>query len=133
MRKQNKTMCFDLDVLEFLDTQPNASALVQDLIYAEMKRLNDLKHRDKTPTDLSKLHETVISDAEAKAKKEAERKAHSTAWDDLDLEVRVEIKDLPDWGVKWHTIFYPMYAAKGSLTLKDVRDWYFANKEGYKV
>lgn len=134
MRKQQKMLNFDADIIEFLDTaKPSASALVQDLIYAEMKRLNDLKKKDKPVVDISEVHKSVIIDAEALLKKEEEKKAHAAAWDLLDLEVKEEIKDMESWGTKWHTIFYPMYAAKGSLTLKEVRDWYFANKEGYKV
>ena len=132
MVKQNKMMCFDYEIIDFLkDAKPSASQYVQELIFADMNKLK--KSKEHKEIDMNEVHKAVIVDAEALLKKEAERKAHNTAWDNLDLEVRVEIKDLPDWGVKWHTIFYPMYAAKGSLTLKDVRDWYFANKEGYKL
>jgi hypothetical protein len=133
MRKQNKNMCFDLDILEFLDTQPNASALVQDLIYAEMKRIEDMKKKSGKQLDMNEVHQTVIMDAEALLKKEEEKAARAKAWENLDLEVREEIKDMESWGTKWKEIFYPMFASKGSLTLKEVRDWYFANKEGFKL
>ena len=132
MRKQNKNMCFDLDILEFLDTQPNASALVQDLIYAEMKRIDDIKKKT-GKLDINEVHQTVIMDAEAILKKEEEKVARTKAWDSLDLEVKEEIKDMESWGNKWKEVFYPMFASKGSLTLKEVRDWYFANKEGFKL
>ena len=134
MRKQQKMMTFDADIMEFLDTaQPNASALVQDLIYAEMKRINDLK-KDKKPLDISTVHTAVILDAEALLKKEEERLARNKAWDLLDLDVKEEIKDTESWGVKWKEIFYPMVVKNGgTLSVKEVRDWYFANKEGFKL
>jgi len=132
MRKQNKNMCFDIEVLDFLDSQGNASALVQDLIYAEMKRLNDLK-KDKNNIDISKLHEDTTMAKEAEEQRQAARAARNKAWELLDLQVREEIKDLPDWGPKWKDIFYPMYVQNGEkLELDEVRRWYFANKDGYK-
>jgi hypothetical protein len=132
MTKVNKMMCFDQDVFDHLSTvQPNASSYVQDLIYADIRRIDKLKKKE--VIDINEIHKSAVQDAEALLKKEAEKNAHNTAWGLLDLEVREEIKDLPNWGEKWHTIFYPMYASKGGLTLKDVRDWYFANKEGFKL
>jgi hypothetical protein len=128
--KQNKTMSFELEIAEHLKLQPNASQYIEDLVYADMAK--NKKKSDK-PLDMTELHSAVIVDAEALIKKEEIKKAHSAAWDLLELEVKEEIKDMPDWGVKWHTIFYPMYEQKGSLTLKEVRDWYFANKEGFKL
>lgn len=134
MRKQHKMLSFDADVMDFLDiAQPSASALVQDLIYAEMKRISDMNKKDKKDMDINEVHTSVVLDAEATLRKEADKAARNNAWGLLDLEIREEIKDLPSWGDKWHTIFYPMLIEKGSLTLKDVRDWYFANKEGFKL
>jgi len=48
--------------------------------------------------------------------------------------VKEEIKDTESWGVKWKEIFYPMVVKNGgTLSVKEVRDWYFANKEGFKL
>jgi hypothetical protein len=61
--------------MEFLDTaQPSASALVQDLIYAEMKRIADMKKKPGKQLDMNEVHQTVIMDAEATLAKEAEKK-----------------------------------------------------------
>jgi hypothetical protein len=128
--KQNKTMSLEAEIADHLKAQPNASKYIEDLVYADMAKN---KKKSEKPLDMTELHSAVIVDAEAILKKEELKKAKSAAWELLDLEVKEEIKDMPDWGVKWHTIFYPMYASNGSLTLKEVRDWYFANKEGFKL
>jgi hypothetical protein len=129
--KQNKTISLEIDIFNFLKSQPNSSRYIEDLILADMRRINNKKTKE--VIDISKLHEQNITEDIEKNRVELERKARSHAWDNLDLEVKEEIKDLDDWGIKWKTIFYPMYLSKKELTLKDVRDWYFANKEGFKV
>jgi len=132
MKKINKTICLDNDVLEFLNTQENASNYINVLIMSEMRKDIEAK---KSRQEILNTDEILVNTQEledAKLKKEADKKRRSTAWESLDLEVREEIKDIESWGVKWHDIFYPMFLQKGSLSLKDVRDWYFANRDGYK-
>lgn len=132
MVRQNKTMSFDMEIYEYLKSvEPNASKYIEDLIYADMKRLDKLTKKE--DVNIQELHQAAIIDIEARQKKEEEKSARSKAWESLDLEVREEIKDMESWGTKWKEIFYPLFVEKGSLTLKDVRDWYFANREGYKI
>jgi hypothetical protein len=132
--KRTKIFSLDEDVYNFLQEQENASFYVNSLVYGEIKKDIERKKAKAAPVvDMGATLTAVVAEDAAKAQKEADKKARSVAWDLLELEVKEEIKDLPDWGVKWHTIFYPMYEQKGSLTLKEVRDWYFANKEGFKL
>jgi hypothetical protein len=132
--KRNKMLSLSDDVFLFLQEQENASAYVDALVYAEIRKdIERKKKKENKELDISSIHELAIVEDATKAQKEVEKKARSAAWDLLDLEIKEEIKDMPDWGVKWNTIFYPMYEQTGSLTLKEVRDWYFANKEGFKL
>ena len=123
--KQNKTLSFDYDVVDYLRAIPNASNYVQDLIYVDMKRLKELKNTNKAPSDLSNIHEAAINEETEQTKKKEEQANRNKAWELLDLDVREEIKSIESWGVKWREVFYPLYVQKGSLTVKDVRDWWF--------
>lgn len=129
--KKNKTISVEMEVFDHLSKQPNASVYIEDLVYSDINR-----EKAKKPKEIVDLS-TTVTETEAdfieKLKKEQDKKNRSTAWDNLDVEVREEIKDMEGWGKKWHEIFYPMWKEKGNLTLKDVRDWYFANKEGFKL
>ena len=131
--KQNKTFSLEYNVVDHLKKQDNASQYIEDLIIADIQRIEGIKKNRLAPVDMAQLHTTAEIEAEATLKKENERKERNAAWELLDFEVKEEIKDIENWGERWKTVFYPMYLSSNkTLTLKQVRDWYFANKEGYK-
>lgn len=130
--KQNKTFSLEYYVVDHLKKQDNASQYIENLIIADIQRIEGIKKNRLAPVDMAQLHTTAEIEAEATLKNENERKARTAAWETLDLEVREEIKDLDNWGEKWKLIFYPLYLQNKKLDKKDVIDWYIANKEGYK-
>lgn len=119
MAKQNKTCSFEYEIIEHLKkAQPSASEYIEDLIYADIKRCQDLK---KPMGDLNQL--CIDSEAQIKEKeqKELERKERQEAWERLPFDIKEEIQSYANWGEKWKRIFYPIWKAKGTITKDDFR------------
>lgn len=126
--KNNKTMSFNLDIIEYLQQQENASIYVQDLIYEDMQKMKRLKKSD--DLDITTIHFNINQDAAAKQSINDERKERLLAWESLSFELREEIKNIDNWGTVWKEVFFPLYVKnKGVLNFKDVRNWCFTNEK----
>ena len=121
--KRTKVFSLDEEVFEYLSNIDNASALVNSLVYGEIKK--DIDRKKVKEVDMSNIHEAALNEVAEQTKKKEEQAQRNKSWELLDLDVREEIKSIESWGVKWREVFYPLYVQKGSLTVKDVRDWWF--------
>ena len=111
--KRTKVFSLDDEVFDYLSNMDNASAFVNSLVYAEIKK--DIDRKKVKEVDMSNIHEAAINDEANQTKKKEEQAQRNKAWELLDLDVREEIKSIESWGVKWREVFYPLYIKKANL------------------